>query len=293
MHCAIGMIFSEKDYRVILKKEYEERFHRNARYTLRAFARDLELSSGRLSDVLNSKKGLSRVSAERIASKLGYSDHERELFCDLVDAADARAQAQKNLARLRLFEKQSDRRVRQLQNDSFKLISDWFHMAIVELIQLEDCPSDTTTAVVWMAKRLGITKTEVDAAIERLIRLELVKISNRAFVCGDIFTETMGEVSSHAIKTFHRQMVERALATLYGRQLSERIFNSSILSIDKTQIREAQEDIVRFRMEFTRKYGSSAKKNAVYGVCLQFFPMEITDSNHDVSARIANPKVTV
>lgn len=268
------MLLDEKDYRSILKKEYQDRFRRNSRYTLRAFARDLELSSGRLSDVLNSKKGLSRASAEKIAGKLGYTSAERDVFCDLVDAADARALAQKNLARLRLLEKTSDQKSRQIEVDQFKMISDWYHLAILELLQQDACPEPAEEALTWMAKRLNTPRPKIDQAVERLMRLGLMKQEHGKYVCVASFTETMGEISSQAVKAFHRQMVERALATLYTRPIDERLFNSSVLSIDKQQWHEAQQDIVRFRMEFTRKYGSTAKRDAVYGLALQFFPLE-------------------
>ena len=45
-----------KDYRLFLKDELEKRIHGNSRYSLRAFARDLNITPQALSAVLKYKK---------------------------------------------------------------------------------------------------------------------------------------------------------------------------------------------------------------------------------------------
>lgn len=57
----------ELNYRFFLKRELNARKARNAAYSLRSFARDLEMPSSKLSEVLNSKCGLSQKSAEKLA----------------------------------------------------------------------------------------------------------------------------------------------------------------------------------------------------------------------------------
>jgi len=91
-----------RDYRLVLKAELERRRSRNASYSLRAFARDLELSPSRLSRVLNGKEALSRPRAERIGGKLGFQKDQIELFCDLVDVEHASTESEQALARARV-----------------------------------------------------------------------------------------------------------------------------------------------------------------------------------------------
>src|SRR5258708_1981839 len=90
------------NYRSVLKSELETRCSRNPRYSLRAFARDLELSAPRLSGVLSGKFGLSRDAAEKIAQRLNYSKEETARFCDSVESLHARARVVRNLAKQRV-----------------------------------------------------------------------------------------------------------------------------------------------------------------------------------------------
>ena len=59
-----------QSYQDILKAELEKRQRANARYSLRAFARDLGVSPSNLSEILQRKAGLSRIKAQEIAKKL-------------------------------------------------------------------------------------------------------------------------------------------------------------------------------------------------------------------------------
>ena len=86
------------DYRDILKDELSSRCQKNPRYSLRAFARDVGLSSARISEVLNYKHGLSRKSGTQISKKLGFSNEEAEYFCTLIESSDARSRIVKENA---------------------------------------------------------------------------------------------------------------------------------------------------------------------------------------------------
>lgn len=65
------------ELRALLAQELARRQSRNLRYSLRAFARDLQLSPSFLCQILSSKRGFSSKSAERISSALAtYASDE-------------------------------------------------------------------------------------------------------------------------------------------------------------------------------------------------------------------------
>lgn len=96
-----------RSYREILLKKYEDKKVKNRRYSLRAFARDIGLSSSRFSEILNGKIGISLNKAIQIANKLNLDDHEKSLFTDLVEVEHARSKIARNMAKQRLMEKKS------------------------------------------------------------------------------------------------------------------------------------------------------------------------------------------
>ena len=79
-----------------------DRVASDPQYSLRAFARDLEISASRLSAVLRGKQGLSEASATRLASKLGMEALTAQRFILMVLAADSRSKKRRSEA-LSLF----------------------------------------------------------------------------------------------------------------------------------------------------------------------------------------------
>jgi plasmid maintenance system antidote protein VapI len=65
----------------ILTDAFEEKRSRNSSYSLRAFARDLEISVSHLSAIMSGQKKLSAQQAGKIAIKLQLAP---ELFIELV-----------------------------------------------------------------------------------------------------------------------------------------------------------------------------------------------------------------
>lgn len=89
-------------YRDFMLRELERRQRKNPSYSLRAFARDLEVPSSRLSEILNRKMGLSETRAVALAEKLNLSSSEREFFIDLALAEHARSAVIKEMAQRRV-----------------------------------------------------------------------------------------------------------------------------------------------------------------------------------------------
>lgn len=94
-------------FREVLIGEYSARRIRNPKYSLRAFALDLGLSSSsRISEILNGKQGLSVEVAREIAGSLKFDIKETEVFCDLVELECSRSSVLRRVAeeRLKTFE---------------------------------------------------------------------------------------------------------------------------------------------------------------------------------------------
>lgn len=91
------------NYRAILLDNYNRRKARNSSYSLRAFGRDLGLSSSRLSEILSGKTGISLNRGIGIAQRLGLEGDEKNLFLDLIEAEHARSGISRSLARQRLL----------------------------------------------------------------------------------------------------------------------------------------------------------------------------------------------
>lgn len=256
------------DYRLILKEELDSRCAQNPRYSLRAFARDLKLAPSRLSEILNKKQGLSRKAAERIADILGYGGEERDYFCDLVDSLHARSKSEKEVARIRLMKyRREAEEFFQLRVDTFKIISDWYHLGILELINLDGFRDEPR----WIARTLRITPVQAELAVERLIRVGLLERKGERLAATTGTGWIQSEIPSESIRKFHRQILQKAGDALATQTLAEREFTANVLTINRKDLTEAKNEIRRFQQRFCQNLKNQKNTDSLYCLAIQFF----------------------
>ena len=254
------------DYKEILKIKFNERVQRNNSYSLGAFARDIGLSPQRLSHIFSGRHGLSPEAASEVAERLGLNPKEQKFFCALVSKKHSRSglmkvQAEKTVEDIKKVYQEIDM-------DQFKIISDWYHFAIMELTLLdsfEDSPE-------WISDVLGITLDQAQKGIERLLRLELLRKNKQGKLelTGSFFANPNG-TPSEAIRNYHRQLMMKGMDALSEQSLLEREFSSNIYAIDESDIDLVRNEIKAFRENLDRIFSLSSKKTKVYCLGLQFF----------------------
>jgi uncharacterized protein (TIGR02147 family) len=259
------------DYRSYLKAVFKGRSQTNPRYSLRAFARDLGISAGRLSLVLNNKQGLSVGRAKDIAEKLSLSGKALEAFCLLVEQADSRSkiqrnEAQKKLDNVDLFQ------YKVLPDDAFRMVSDWYHYALHRLLQMKITPSDTR----YLAKRLGISEEEVSAAIERMKRLGLLNDVKGRLKAVVTRLTTTNNVPSIAIRRYTKQLINKALVAIDKQGVEERDISTITLAINDKNIDQFRDLIKKFRRSMDQAATaesmlSASPPNELYCLSIQFF----------------------
>ncbi|MEZ4741665.1 MAG: TIGR02147 family protein [Bdellovibrionota bacterium] len=258
------------DFRQILRGKLEERCQQNPRYSLRAFARDLKLSPSRLSEILSGKQGLSPNAAKKVSDSLGFNRDEKSYFCDLVASMHARSRQEREAAKLRLKKFSHEDNVHQLKLDAFRIISDWYHLAILELINLKWFKNDTR----WIAKTLGITEIEAELAIERLIRVQLLVRKDDKLTPLKGPGLIPGGIPSDSIKKFHTQILERGKQAIATQGVDEREFGAAIIAVDKSKLKEAKEEIENFQHRICRLMDESSNKDGLYCLAVQFYSLE-------------------
>src|SRR5437868_4704723 len=131
----------------LLMQELAKRQTRNSSYSLRAFARDLEIGATTLSDVLADKRSLSKTNLEKVMEKLLVSPVEKEkLWGDYRE----------NVNRPHEIDDKT-----LLDEDIFRLIADWHYLAVLNLSKVKDFNGKPE----WIAKRLGIKKEEAEESL--------------------------------------------------------------------------------------------------------------------------------
>lgn len=242
----------------------------NSSYSLRAYARDLGLSAPRLSQVLSRKQGISTLSAEEIAQKLKLPENKKQWFISSVGSIHARSYKERTDFKTRIQTYKEEAKIfTELQLEYFKVISDWWHFAILELTYLNDFKNDPN----WMSEILGITKEEVEEAIVRMKALELIEEKDGKLIDVFKFLATPNDVPSMALKKFHTQLMKKAMEALHEQDVMEREMSSNVFSITKEQLPAFKEKLRNFRREFEHEASTQKDKNAVYCLSIQFYEL--------------------
>jgi uncharacterized protein (TIGR02147 family) len=269
-------IWSHSDYRDLLKETFAERNLKNPSYSLRAFSRDIRLDPGRLSKVLSGTEGLSREAAKAVAQYLGYRSDEVDFFADLVESEHARTAIRRKVAAQRLESTRYKKSLQEVQLDCFAAIENWYHFAILELTLCRGFKSDAH----WIAKRLGISLETASDAIERLLRLDLLKRTSKGLANTNDHHKVGHQIPSSAIRNFHRQLLQKAADSLESQPVDRREFGSLMLAVDPTQIPLAKNLIQGFCKDFGLAMAAAKRKTEVFCLSVQFYNLTHSPEKH-------------
>lgn len=259
---------SHSDYRDILRSRLQLRLKRNPRYSLRAYAKDLGVSPGRLSEILSGKQGLSASSATKIAQRLGLNQVESSHFCNLVEAQDARSLKKKILAQKALQNEEALSLSRKILSEAeFSPIASWVHMAIMELTNIV---SDLSVDAI--AKRLGLARLRVSEAFNALVKGGFLIKRKSKWEQTEKNLSTTEDLPSSVIVSYHQEILDKAAIAIEQQSVSERDFSSLMISLNESELKEYKELIRAFRKKINNKAESSTtSKDQIYNLSIQFF----------------------
>ncbi len=245
-----------------LNETFTETQGKNPLFSLRAFARRLELSPSALSEILKGKRRVSKKMALRVVENLGLPRSESERLLGLFPERPSRKKH--NGAYLSPLV--------ELPRDQYQLISDWYHFAILSLAEL---PGSRMNSI-WVSGRLNITVENAEAALERLERLELLKRDDQ----GNLRTtgleySTSDEIPETSLRKAHSANFELARQSLERDSLDLRDFTAVTLAIDVSRMPAAKKMIREFQDRLAA-YLEGGVKNEVYKICVQFFPLTVS-----------------
>lgn len=261
------MIFEHDNYRSYLHANLVEKISRNPSYSLRAMAKQLGLSPSTLSEVIKGKRNLSYERGSSLGLKLGLTGKEQEYFSLLVQVENTKDMEMKEALQTQLEVINPNRKVQNLSMDLFRTIADWHHTAILYLSEIQGF-SFTPREI---AKKLSISPFEAEEAVDRLLRLELLKKTKDgkyeqppAF----LFEST---VHNESLRKFHRQTLEKAIQSLQTQTPKEKIVRTETFAIDASLLPKADDLTEEYVAKMKKLFSKSKKKNEVYHLGIQLF----------------------
>jgi uncharacterized protein (TIGR02147 family) len=262
-------------YRKRLKEELAQRIEKNHRYSLRSFSTALGVGSGALSQILSGKRSISTKLIERIFSLIELSPLEQKKFLQSVMDEKKHLHRVSPALKNRLQEiatqsKKSTAASRSLGVDEFRVISDWYHTAILELTFAKDFKSDAR----WIANALQITPMEAQLAIDRLLQLELLEEFDGELRKTDFYLQMKDKTKTSVfLKRRQKQILDKSVHSLENDPIEERNHSARTLCIDIDHIPEAKIRIQSFIQELSQLL-VCGEPNRVYELSVNLFPLQ-------------------
>jgi uncharacterized protein (TIGR02147 family) len=268
------MIYEHKDYRSFLKKTLAEKVMRNPAFSLRSMSRQVGLSPSLMSDVIQGKKRLSLDSGTKISSWLKLKPREKEYLSSLIQLEQAKSEELKVSILEKLDQLNPSKNQFNLDVETFKVIADWYHIPIMEMTNIAGFEFTAQN----IAKLLGISKAEVDVAIDRLERMKLIektdiktyKKCSESFLIGS-------DTPNIALRSFHRQMLEKAILSLAEQKPDEKFVGSETFAFDPQTLKEAADILEDCFQKIIRLSKKSKNRKNVYHLGIQLFNLTKKD----------------
>lgn len=262
------MIQQHADYRSYLKSVLADKISDNPSYSLRSFAKQSGLAAGFLSEVLAGKKRLSTESTLKIATALALDSKETDFFRTLVELDVVKSARTKLLLTQKLESIFPRRRTASLDLDTFRAISDWKHLAAVELANVDGVQLNAET----ISQRLQTSRLEARAMLDRLARMKLIVEGPRGyFKKADCDPVVHSEAPNDALRNFHRQTLAKAAEALTTQSNKEKFVGSETMAFDPDDLEKVNQVLEECFTKVLKIANASRKRKHVYHLGINFF----------------------
>lgn len=238
-----------------LKSTYLLRKERNPLYSIRAFSRDLGISSGRVNNYLNGVEVPNEQNLDKIIAALQLSSKK-------AASLKAAAESSRYLNRGLGFSKA-------LNEAQFSKVSAWQTWSVLTLFQ--SC--DFKPSIDWFAKQTGFSAQQIEKSLNQLAQAELIAPKGDFYTLTYENVTTTNDVPSQAIRKFHKQFLKLAERALDKVPIDQRDISSITMCADPAKMAQVKKLIWEFRARINSIMEEKTKNNSLYQLNIQLFPI--------------------
>jgi uncharacterized protein (TIGR02147 family) len=260
------MVPAEIPYYIQILKSEHERRNRTGRYSLRTFAKFLDISPSVLSEILRMKKGMAEDTATRISHLFKLRPRERQLF--IKSSVLFRVKSKKKKDQVEKIVKELTQKSQSKTCDPADLThaSNLKHSIIIELMSFPDFDG----SIEWLSKKLKINMVATLGYLDTLERIKWVRKENDKYFSNIGFVEFSEDQPSENIRSYHKSVLAKATEALDSQNVLKREFQTLTLAFDTDKMPEAKDMIRTFMEQFSEKFCGETK-NSVYQLSVNFF----------------------
>ena len=250
----------------ILKHYFDRKRVSQPQYSLRALARDLKVSPAYVSQVFNGKKSLPE---NRLADFIRMLDMDDIAVLQLKDAIHPQEKRSKSLGPddIDFFNGYNSP-----EKEKYALFEKWYMIALLDLTTIEGFQSSPD----WIARKLKISRVEVELAIETLISHNMLIEEDGVLKKADLKMRFPTKITQSVIRSFHKQMIKKAYDELDERfsdeAFEDRLMVGGTFALNPEHLPMLKQRVQEMLYDLSTR-GSVGPCNSVYQLSMQLFPL--------------------
>jgi len=259
---------------LIIKKYFLRKQKVNPKYSLRSFARDLDVNPAFVSRLLNGKQEIPNARLNQIAKILDMDSLTlkelkksmafvvlREMGLSPADLGHSKVNS------LLLFDD------RAMTAKEMNVLDPWYNITIMELVTCSNFKPEAS----WIARRLKLTTEQVEKSLSYLIQNEYLSRNEEGnFMKTNKQLRLPTKQSVGIIRQFHKSMMELAVKEMFQKtgekDFAERLITSTSIAVNKENIPKAKERMLEMQIEISNilRQGECTE---VFDLTLALFPL--------------------
>ena len=250
----------KKNVSHFIASEFNLRLARNPNYSLRAFARDLEMPPSTLSRILTNKRQPSPKMALAILDHLYLAPELADEYRALILHSHSPRQKRSRLAQApQIF----------LTAAEFSRICSWHSLALLELLRI---PGIEGTEV-WLAKALKTSRKEIKVILSNLEDLGFVRREGLKFYSAksDVFYKGASATDPLVFRHFHD--IIRHLYSLKDPQTNRVHSTSEALAVRRADVPRIAAMMKPFVDRVRRDFAQVPDTDSLYQLMICLFPI--------------------
>lgn len=281
-------IFSYIDYRRFLRDYYNEKKLVNRNFSYRYFALRAGFSSPVfLKLVIEGKRNLSRMMIPRFSAAIGLNPKQSCYFEHLVLFNQAKTSVEKQehyAVMVSMAGKVAERRV---EIDEYGYFSQWYTPVIRELVCCSSFSGDFEKLAATVVP--PIKTKEARASVDLMLRLKLIERNgDGSFRRTSAALHGSAEIAAISIRSFNRQMVERALDAIDNLPANRRHASGVTVGISARTYDVIEAEIEAFKDRIIAIANNDERTECVCQLNVQLLPLsKIMTDNDDAGGGAA------
>jgi uncharacterized protein (TIGR02147 family) len=265
-------VFEYTNYRSYLSDKYDELKKVSSSFSYRFFSKQCGYSSPNyLKLVTNGDRNLSIESISKFSVFFKMNKKESEYFKKLVLFNQTKnSQERKELAE-QILKFSVFTRIHPLAKDQFLYTSNWYYVAVREILQTKKVKLDAKTISELIRPR--VSQANIENVLDTLLRLKMIRKKDNRYVQINELVSTGDEVSYAGVAEFHIQMMELASQSIDSVDRNMRDISGVTVSLSSESIEELKIMIQKFRKNVLELSERDKNKQSVYQLNLQMFPL--------------------